>query len=117
MYSYDDVLLNEETAPIDMGTYNYRPSTTWKRNYSKNVLAKRDTFDMDFEKDVARDEANSKIAHTFSDVGSYWVLANTGEEEEFKERDEAIKKSINEFFEEHLSGSKERYKENNKYRH
>jgi formylmethanofuran dehydrogenase subunit A len=43
------------------------------------------------------------------------VLANT--EKEVKERDEAIKKAINEFFEKYLSGSKERYKENNKYRH
>ena len=66
---------------------------------------------MDFEKDVARDEANSKIAHGFSDVGSYKVLANT--EKEVEERD----KAINEFFKKHLSGSKEKYKENNKYRH
>jgi len=29
VYSSDGILLNENTAPVDMGTYNYNPSTDW----------------------------------------------------------------------------------------
>ena len=29
VYSSDGILLNENTAPVDMGTYNYAPSTAW----------------------------------------------------------------------------------------
>ena len=30
VYSYDNKLLNEKSAPVDMGTYNYNPSTAGK---------------------------------------------------------------------------------------
>ena len=48
VYSYDNQLLNEETASEDMGTYNYGPSTggksifdrpfAYKENYLKDML-------------------------------------------------------------------------------
>lgn len=40
VYSYYNVLLNEKNASIDMGTYNYAPSITFKGNPFKTAAAK-----------------------------------------------------------------------------
>lgn len=53
VYSHDNKLLNEETAPTDMGTYNYAPSTAkewnaWYDHYMRDVQpykVLKNTFD------------------------------------------------------------------------
>ena len=62
VYSYDNVLLNEETASIDMGTYNYSPSTAWKRNKNENIK---------------NAELKAKLKHTEEDVVTYFAKQNT----------------------------------------
>jgi hypothetical protein len=83
VYSYDGILLNEETAPIDMGTYNYNPSTAWKRKH-KDELDIIDTFDLEYQKDIAKDTLDAMAGHGVTDVVTYEFLANS--EEDLKER-------------------------------
>ena len=67
VYSYDNKLLNEETAPEDMGTYNYAPSTAWK--------------------DGNTTQSSSYFNHMEKDVITYNFWQNTEEEMKQKKKE------------------------------
>ena len=64
VYSYDNRLLNEKSAPVDMGTYNYNPSTGGKtldeiaNKFKEHFL--RDMFPYYIHKNTEKDKEESK---------------------------------------------------------
>ena len=61
VYSSDGILLNENTAPVDMGTYNYNPSTLGE-DYIERIFA--------------------ITGHFLNDMLPYYILENTEEEKQ-----------------------------------
>ena len=65
VYSYGGKLLNEGVADIDMGAYNYAPSTRKSSNSKNNIIIK------------ALDKLYSYAGHGLKDMATYEIYRNS----------------------------------------
>ena len=76
VYSYDGKLLNEGVADIDMGTYNYVPSTKGWTYKAYHLLKDMITYDVYKNSKKDLDDYLNKLSKKYEGIESKWKNIN-----------------------------------------
>ena len=76
VYSYDGKLLNEGVSDIDMGTYNYAPSTKGWTYKAYHLLKDMITYDVYKNSKKDLDDYLNKLSKKYEGIESKWKNIN-----------------------------------------